>query len=82
MIDRRAEEGTSGAVIESGFSIFPYGPPLIPSPAEGPSEVPQFRVQAIQAREPGSRVNVTSRIRFADTGMQQVPTSMFAAVHE
>lgn len=37
---RRAEEGTCGAVIDSGFSIFPYGPSLVSTPAEGPCEVP------------------------------------------
>ena len=37
---RRAEEGTCGAVIDSGFSTFPYGPSLISTPSEGPGEVP------------------------------------------
>lgn len=68
-------------MIESGFSTIPYRPPLIPLSAEGPSEVPRFHVQAIQALEPRSRVNVRSSVRPAYTGMQQVPAPMFAAVH-
>lgn len=57
---RREEEGTSGAVIDFGFSSFPYAPSLILVLAEGPREVPTIP----RVGNPGTQLGKSCQCRI------------------